>query len=141
MRGRDEALRDGAVEEGEQRREVAVGVEQRARLRVEAELAPGEHLEPLLQRADPAGQRDECVGACGHLRLAFVHRVHDEELGESAMRQLLGRERARQHADHAPAARERGIGERTHQADARAAVHEIEPARGDRLASRSAAAR
>ncbi len=42
-----------------ERRVVAVDVEQRARLLVQAELRPGPGLEGLLERADAAGQRDE----------------------------------------------------------------------------------
>ena len=43
------------------------------------ELNPGELLDELLQRADPAGQRDERVGAVEHDLLALMHVVdHDE---------------------------------------------------------------
>ena len=59
--------------------EVAVDVEHADRLRVDAELQPGENLEQFLRRADAAGQRDETVGKIGHLVLARVHRVDGDQ--------------------------------------------------------------
>jgi hypothetical protein len=49
----EQLLCGGVVEEREQRIEVAVNVEQRAGLAVQAELRPGEDLEELVQRAEP----------------------------------------------------------------------------------------
>src|SRR5262245_12155989 len=45
---------------------VAADVERADRLRVDAELCPREHLEQLLERAEPAGQREEAVRQPGH---------------------------------------------------------------------------
>ena len=53
--------RDGVVEERGEPVVVAGGVEHAERLVVEAELAPGVDLDQLLERADPAGERDERV--------------------------------------------------------------------------------
>ena len=64
----DEALGDGAIEEGLERREVAADVEQADRLGVELELRPRQHLGQLLERAEAARQGDERVGERGHLR-------------------------------------------------------------------------
>ena len=134
MRARDEALLDGVVEEAHEAVEVAAHVEEAERLGVQAELVPRVDLEQLLERADPAGQRDEGVGELGHLRLALVHRVDHAQVGQAGMRDLAVDERLRDHAGHAAAALERGVGERAHQADLGAAVDELDPAVGQPVA-------
>ena len=78
--GVQEAFVDHAVEHRDQRRVEAVDVEERAGLVADAELAPGQHLEHLVQRAEAAGQGDETVGQVEHARLALVHRADDFQL-------------------------------------------------------------
>src|SRR5271166_5499502 len=57
--GSDELLGDPVLEECDQRVEVAVDVEDADRLLVNAQRAPAQDLEELLERADPAGKRKE----------------------------------------------------------------------------------
>ena len=56
-----EAFFDHAVDHAHQRRVEAFHVEEGAGLVADAELAPGQHLEHLVQRAETAGQGDEGV--------------------------------------------------------------------------------
>ena len=70
---------------------VAGGVEHRERLVVDAEVAPRVDLDQLLERADPARQRDERVRELGHQRLALVHVVDDVQLGQAACGRSPGR--------------------------------------------------
>ena len=123
LRPQESAL-DGRVEEGEQPLVIALDVEHAAGLAVNAELRPGQHLEGLLERAHAAGKRDEAVGARRHRRLALVHRVDHHELAEAVVGDLLGDQRARDDADDLAAALEHRIGDRPHQPDAGAAVHQ-----------------
>ena len=136
MLGGDEALRDRVVEEGDEARPVAAHVEQAERLGVQAELGPGVDLEQLVERAGPARQRDEAVREVGHQRLALVHRVHDVQLAQPRVRDLAVDERLRDHADDLAARGERRVGDRAHQADARAAVDEADARAGERAAER-----
>ena len=89
----------------DQPRVVAAHVEQAERLGVQPELRPGVDLEQLLERADPARQRDEAVRELGHQRLALVHRADDVQLGQPGMGDLPVDERLRDHADHLAARR------------------------------------
>jgi hypothetical protein len=84
---------------------------------VQAELRPGVHLEQLVERSQPAGQRDEGVGEIGHQRLALVHRVDDVELREAQVGDLALDERAWDHPDRLTAFRENGLGEPAHEPD------------------------
>ncbi len=96
-----------------------------------AQLQPREDLEQFLGRADAAGQRDEGVREIGHLALARVHGIDGDEGGELAMADFHGDEVVRNDADDFAAAGERGIGQRTHQADVAAAVNEADFFRGE----------
>ena len=69
---------------------------------VEAELAPGEQLEQLVERAGAAGQRDHGVRELGHQRLALVHRLDDVELRQAGVGDLGLNEPIRDHADGFP---------------------------------------
>src|SRR5207249_2356241 len=62
VRGPHEAVLHRAVHERHEGREVAFHVQQADRLAVDAELAPGDRLEQLVERAEAPGQRDESVG-------------------------------------------------------------------------------
>src|SRR5262245_2574190 len=64
---RNESLADGAVEEREQGSEVAVDVQEADRLRVEAELGPGQDLEGLVERSEASRERDERGRELDHL--------------------------------------------------------------------------
>ena len=96
---------------------------------MQAELLPREQLEQLVERAGAAGERDHGVGELGHQRLALVHGLDDVQLGQAGVGDLVLDQPRRDHADHRAAGGERGVGERAHQPDARAAVDELEPPR------------
>ena len=88
------------------------------------ELRPGHLLDQFLERADPAGQSDEGVGAIKHRLLAVVHVADDDQFMRRAQRVFLADEEVRDDAGHMPAGGERRAGEATHQAVAAAAVDE-----------------
>src|SRR5690606_9919875 len=117
-----EALGDHAVHHRQQRVVEIVDVEEGAGLVAQAELAPGQHLEHLVQGAEAAGQGDEGIGQVEHARLAFVHVGHDLEPGDAAMRDFPVHELLGDDADHFAAGGQRGVGDDAHQADVAAAV-------------------
>jgi len=86
---------DRVIEERLEPRPEPIDVEEHDRLGVIAEVQPGELLERLLERAEPAGRDDERVGELEQHRLALMHRVDDMELGQSAVRDLALDQRAR----------------------------------------------
>ena len=131
MLGLQEPLVDGVLEEGQERLPVAGDVEEADRLAVQAELLPREQLEQLVERPGAPGQRDHRVRKLGHHRLALVHGLDDVQLRQPGMRDLALDQPRGDHADHGAAGGQRGIGERSHQPDARAAVDDLELARGD----------
>src|SRR4051794_6793248 len=101
---------------------------------MQAELRPREDHEKLLERADPAGERDERVGEVGHQRLALVHRAHDAQVGDALVADLEVEDRLRDDADDLAAGLERRVGDRAHHADLPAAVDEAHAALGERPA-------
>ena len=117
-----------AVEERTQRVEVAVHVEDRARFGVNAQLRPGEHLEELVQRAVAARQHDERVRRVGHRRLPLVHRLGNAQAGQAGVGDLLGGERAGDHAVRFAPGVEHGVRYGAHQADVTAAVDQADAA-------------
>src|SRR5215204_6025282 len=124
-----EALGYGVREELVDAVVVALDAEQRARLPVEAELCPGIDLEQLLERSDPARQRDEGVGELGHRRLALVHGADYAHVGHVAVSDLAVDQRARDHARKLAARVEYRVGEHAHQADSTAAIDHADPLR------------
>ena len=86
------------------------------------ELAPGQHLEHLVERAEAAGQGDETVGQVEHARLALVHVGDDLEPGQAGVGDLPADQLLGDDADDFAAGRECGIGDDAHQADVAAAV-------------------
>ena len=101
---------------------------------MQAELRPGPGFEQLVHRADAAGQREECIRQIAHQELALGHRAHHVQLRQAGVADFAVDQHLRDHADDATAGRQRCIGERSHEADAPAAVDEREPAPGDQLA-------
>ena len=87
-----------------------------------AQLRPGPDFEDFLQRARPARQRHEGVGAVGHHALALVHGLRHVQFGQSAVRQLFAHQRLGDDADGLAASLHHGIGDRAHDAHAGAAV-------------------
>ena len=61
----DEVLRHRAIEKFNQRIVVSRHVQQSARLLMEAELSPAQHLEEFFHGADPAGQSDKAIRQLG----------------------------------------------------------------------------
>ncbi len=102
-------------------------VDQDDRLVVHAELAPGDDLERLVQRAHAAGQNDEGLGQVEHHALAGVHAVDDLEFREAAVAELGLLQVFRDDADDLATRRQRGFRDRTHEADAAAAIDQAMP--------------
>ena len=96
---------------------------------MDAELRPGEDLKRLLEGAEAAGQRDEPVGQRGHRSLAFVHRAHDAQLGETAVGQLASDQRLRDDADRLAALGQHRVGEDAHEPHLAASVDQADPPR------------
>ena len=84
----------------------------------------------------PPGSATKPSDSVGHHRLALVHRGGDPQLGEAGVRDLPVDEVLGDHADDLAPGGERGVRDRAHQADARAAVHQAHAAGGDLAAQR-----
>ena len=128
------AFLDHAVDHADQGRVEAVDVEEGAGLVADAELAPGQHLEHLVQGAEAAGQGDEAVGQVEHAHLALVHRADDLQLGQAAVRDLPVGQLLRDHAGDLAAGLEHGVGDDAHQADVAAAVDQADAFAGQAVA-------
>ena len=59
---------------------------------MQAELAPGNDLDRLVERAQSARQRHEGIGSLEHALLATVHGVGDDQIGDGRMRDLAPRQ-------------------------------------------------
>ncbi len=114
-------------EEREQRAPEAADIGDENRLRVPIELGPGELLDQLLHRADPARQGDKGVGALEHRLLAFVHVLDDQHLLDIGQRMFLADEEARNDPGDIAAGGKRRPGEASHQPLAAAAIDEADP--------------
>ena len=66
-----------------------------------------------------------------HERLALVQRLDDVELAQPAVSDLALLEESRDHARHAAAGREGGIGDDAHQPDLAAAGHDLDRPGGE----------
>ena len=64
-----------------------------------AERSRGPHLEQLLERAEPAGQHEERLGAPIHLGLAGAHVRGDDQLVGLEVGDLAQPQRVRDHTD------------------------------------------
>src|SRR5471032_2040031 len=113
---------------------IAALVDDHDRLGVQAQGAPGQDLEELLQGADAARQDHESVRAVEHLELALVHGLDDHGFGEIRVARLALQQEARDDAHDLAAALEGGVRGQTHQADATSAVNERYPLAGDQVA-------
>ena len=124
--------------ERDQRRPVVLDVEQPDRLRVQAELRPGQLLHQLVQRPEAARQRDEarrtgrpsapCARAAtpttrSSLRPAWASSRSTSACGITPIT--------------SPPAAQRPVGNRAHQADAASAVDDAQAAPGERRAERA----
>src|SRR6185312_14025369 len=121
-----EAVRDGMLEEVDERRPISRDVGDDHRLAVQAELPPGQHLDGLVERAEAAGQYRESVGQLEHALLALMHAGDDDQVLNAAMRHFAVVEMTRHDAGDAAAGGERGVGERAHEPDAAAAIDELD---------------
>ena len=113
---------------------VAAHIEDAHGLVVVAELPPSPDFEQLFERADPAGNRQESLGAVGHQRLAFVHGVDDVQLVAQQIGVFLVDQRMGNHTDHAPAGLLSGLRDDTHHAALAAAIHQLAAVLADPVA-------
>ena len=125
------AVVDHPAQLGQQRLPEPVDVEQRRRLGVQAEHAPGPGLEQLLERARGAGQRDEGVGEVGHhAPCARASTATTSSRGRPGVRQLVVHQVLRDDADDLAAGGQRGVGDDAHQPDVAAAVDDADAGLG-----------
>ena len=95
-----EAGRDGRVDQGPQRRPVALDIEDDDRGIVQPDLLPGHDLERLVEGPEAARQHDEGVRHREHPPLAIMHAVGDDPIGELTMTDLVANQEVRDDADH-----------------------------------------
>ena len=103
---------------------------------MDSELQPGPGFERLFERADAAGQCDECVAGIGHQLLALVHRTGDMQPCQRFVRNLAVAKEVGDHADDLAAAGQRRVGQLAHQSDPAAAEHDTDRARSELTAER-----
>ena len=95
---------------------------------MDAKLCPRDDLAELLEGSKAARHCHECIRELRHRRLTLVHRVHDSEIGQGAMRELARDQRVRDDANRMTAGIEHGIRDYTHQANAASAKDETDSA-------------
>ncbi len=109
-------------------------IEQQHRFVVITQLAQGDRVEDLVERAETARECHERVGLVDQVGLALEHRGGDPQLGQVALADLAVEQPLRDDAEDRPARVERGTGDHTHEADLAAAIDEPPTVRGDRRA-------
>ena len=129
-----EALGDDVIDKAEQGAPVAGDIDQDDRLVMQAELAPGQDLEGLVQRAEPAGHDGEGVGLLEHHVFALMHAVDHDQLGGAAMADLVLSRWPGMMPTTSPPRGQGGVGEGAHQADAGAAIDQADMPRGQQPA-------
>lgn len=103
---------------------VAFNVQERTGLLLQAQLRPGERLAELIPGTKAAGKCQEAIGQIGHECLALVHCSDYVHFGQGGMSDLFLGQRAGDHADYAPAARQAGIRQGSHESNVAAAVNQ-----------------
>jgi hypothetical protein len=101
-------------------------IEHQYRFPVLSKLEPGELLDQLLERADAAGQRDECVGALEHLAFALVHVARDHHVARAFERVLARHQEVGNHPRDRTARIHRSVRHRAHQPDPAAAIDHVD---------------
>jgi hypothetical protein len=108
---------------------------------VQAELAPGQHLEQLVERAGAAGQRHDGVGVHEHHLLALVHGLGDDDARPDRApvpaRRLAGDQVPRNHPEGGAARLGGGRGQRAHQPHVAGPVHQPQTGSGQRPTERA----
>src|SRR5579863_5938151 len=112
------------LDEPEERRPVAVDVDDHDRLVVKPQLLPGDDLDRLVERAEAARQHHEAVGELEHALLARMHAGNDDHLAYPGMPDLAVAQQLRNDADDTAFGGERRIGGQSHEADMAAAIDE-----------------
>jgi hypothetical protein len=98
---------------------------------VDPELEPRQHLEQLLEGAEPAGQRHEAVGQRRHHGFPLVHARHHAEVAQPGVRDLGRVEAARNDAGDRAVPGEDSVRQDAHQPDRAAAVDEADSTAGE----------
>ena len=81
---------------------------------MQSELTPRQHLERLVERADPARQNREGIGPLCHDAFAIVHRIDDDQLADILMRQFGIAQCRRDNPDHLSAGGQGSVGGDAH---------------------------
>ena len=113
-------------EEDEQGFPEAVNIRHENGFCVAAELGPGELLDEFLQRADPAGQGNEGIGAFEHELFAGVHVGDDNHVIRAVEHDFALFEKFRDNACDFAAMIEDRAGNGAHQADIAATIDEAD---------------
>src|SRR3546814_2016204 len=87
------------VDEPQEGLPIAVDVDHHDGLVVQLELAPGDDLERLVQRAEAAGQDGEGVRHLEHQVLARMHGIEDVQIADPLMADFAGLEKLRDDPD------------------------------------------
>ena len=124
----DELLGHAEVELLEQRIKIAVDIQDSTWLSMESQLAPSDDLAKFVQRAVPAGQRDEGIGQLGHPCLTLMHGGDDVKCCDAVVCDLSVRERFRNDANDLSASFHGGIGNGPHQSHIAATVDKCQTA-------------
>ena len=132
--GRGEAGIDDPPYHRDHRLPVAVDIDQHDRLFEEVQLAQGDRFEGLVECAQPAWQDRDSIRPREHLALALLHVGHKDKLGQTDMADLAAVERGRDDADDLSTRGERSVGDNPHQADATAAIDQVDPGQADLMA-------
>mgnify|MGYP000495273649 CR=1 FL=1 len=112
---------DDLLDQVPQRRPVTQRVDHDDGLGMDAELLPGDDLQRLVERPQPAGQDHETVGQLEHAVLALVHGGGDNLFCHFVVADLQVLEEFGDDADGLAAAAEHRVGQHSHQADTPAA--------------------
>src|SRR6266851_124424 len=117
-----------ALDHRDERLPEAVACAQDHRLVLQAEVVHREHLEQLVESADPPGQRDKQVRRFRHQLLALGERLDDLERAEIGRGALRTDEMARHDPEHLSARRGRRSRCNSHKPPAAPAVYELQSA-------------
>lgn len=122
----DHCFLRGKVEKADKSVEVAIGIDQQAGLRVDAQLQPGDGLKKFIERTVPTRQRNKRVGERDHSGFALMHSLDDKQATQGVMRDLTSFQGTGNHAKDFAAAFERSVGDCAHQPHLGAAVDQSE---------------
>jgi len=112
------------IHERDQRLPIAIRVEEKDRLFMQADLPPCEHFEKLIKRACTSGHDDDGIGIHEHYFFALMHGFGHDELGEVAFADFHIHQMHRDYAEGLATSGLCAARDDAHQADIPCAIHE-----------------